>query len=397
MGDRRIVKYDIMSKEDLMRFSRESKIAALALVLILGFLPILGAQSVPNPSDVLPETRDLRFPESSVSKATAGTITGDPDAFMSPVDWSSIENMESTFVLAGVDEYGLALGFAKKFGKLYLGASYSGDLIDELYRRVTNKETGTLLAGMGSSKNDNVISTAPYVFDRNDEAPSDAVAESKNDVNFILGVGVFGLRLGFSEYIRAVNYEVVAVNEFRGQDSLETSLKPNLGIGFNIPAGKVTIKPALWGAFDVHGFSSKGSYGYYDFTSGSPLGFDFYEYTVNFMEPSGGLTVDVEIAVSDTTSLSFGLEGGGAFRMYPVLRTPMPWNFFIRRLLLNLVPLLILLLLLLRMVLAELPVMRAQSPWTFVPPAPSALALAATSPSALPWRVNFRWAALLTG
>jgi hypothetical protein len=307
-----------------MRFSHKRKVTALALILILGFLPILGAQTIPDFSSVLPETRDLHFPESSVSKATVGTLSGDPDAFMSTLDWSSIENMENVFVLAGVDEYGLALGFAKKFGKLYFGASYSGDLIDELYRRVTNKETGSLLAGVGLAKNDSSISTAPYVYNRFDEPPEDAVATSNNDVNLILGVGIFGLRLGFSEYIRAVNYELgetITDADYAGQDSLETSLKPNLEIGFNIPAGKVTIKPALWGAFDIRGVNYKSANRYYNFDASSPLPvgavYELAQGRINFMEPSGGLTVDVEIAVSDATSISFGLEGGGAFRLYP--------------------------------------------------------------------------------
>jgi hypothetical protein len=302
-----------------MRFSRECKTAALALILILGFLPVLGAQSASGVWGALPKTQDLHFPVSSVNRASAGTISGDADAFMSAANWPSIENMNSFFVLAGVDEYGLALGFAKKLGKAYFGASYSGDLIDEIYRRVTNRETGSLIAGMSVRKTNDAVIGRPGLYTQ-DGSPPAGEKESSNDVNLIFGIGIFGLRLGFSEYIRSVDY-VLTDNAWEGQDSLETSLKPNLELGFNIPAGRLTIKPALWGAFDIRGFEAFGGFSYYDYNN---TAFKYYAYwnRFNFMEPSGGLTLDVKAAISDTASVDFGLEWGGAFRLYPDASDP---------------------------------------------------------------------------
>ncbi|MDR0643220.1 MAG: hypothetical protein LBG07_12280 [Treponema sp.] len=305
-----------------MNFLGDLKIAAFALVLILGFLPILGAQTTPSVSpadvwDLLPESRDLHFPESSTSKATAGTLSGDPDAFMSPVDWSSIENMESTYILGGVDEWGLALGFAKKFGKLYLGASYSGDLIDEIYRRITNKELNAF--SKVDRKTDGTPGSFSSAFLNHDEIP-EGLAISNNDVNVIIGAGVFGLRLGFAEYIRSVQNTSDA--PYWGlEDSLESSLKPNLELGFNIPAEKVTIKPSLRAALDIHQFRSRLGYLVTDVgTPANPQAPTTYWVVqtdeINFVEPSVGLTVAVEFAVSDTASMEFALEGDGVFRLY---------------------------------------------------------------------------------
>lgn len=300
----------------MMNFWRERKTAVLALILILGFLPILGAQtpSLPGVGELLPESRDLHFPESSISKATAGTLSGDPDDFMSTVSWGSIENMENTFVLAGVDEWGLSLGYARKLGKAYLGASYSGDLIDELYRRLTNKEVDSFFTTKTETKGSTALS--PSFRNQRGEIPPGQVI-SNNDINVIFGIGPFGIRLGFAEWIRSVQYTSDSP-DWAMENSLESSLKPNLEIGFNIPAGKVTIKPAIRAAFDIREFQSRKGELYTD-TTVSP--FDTYwvirDDQINFMEPSAGLSLGIELALSDTTSIEFGLEGDGAFRFYP--------------------------------------------------------------------------------
>jgi opacity protein-like surface antigen len=304
-----------------MNFLRERRIMALAVVLILGFLPILGAQDEPKVEDFLPGSRDLHLPESSISKATIGTLSGDADAFMSTVDWGSIENFDSTFVLGGFDEWGLALGFAKKFGKVYLGASYSGDLIDEVYRRITNKERETFWKV--DSKDDAPTPNFDfYLEDENENSPGSVV--SNNDINIIVGVGIFGGRLGFSEYIRSVQNSSPAPY-WAFTDSLETSLKPNLELGFKIPAGKVTIKPSLRGALDIRQFrSAKGDLDY-DFKT-NPATPQIYwrirDNKINFIEPSGGLTIAVEFALSDTSSMEFALGGDGYFRIYPGANDP---------------------------------------------------------------------------
>jgi hypothetical protein len=293
-----------------------------ALVLILGFLPVLGAQSsdpevglLRGLGNLLPESRDLRLPESSLSKASAGTLSGDADSFMSAVDWGSIENLDNVFVLGGVDEWGLSLGFAKKFGKVYLGASYAGDLIDEIYRRVTNKDVEPLW--MIDTKNDDSKDFNSTLVDITGKIP-DGVTVSNNDINLIVGTGIFGVRLGFSEYIRSVR-DYSDAPGWGFEESLESSLKPNLELGFNIPTGKVAIKPSLRAAFDIHQFYSRSGDLDYAATDGvnPKIFWELSANRVNFLEPSAGLGIAVELALSDTSSMEFALEGEGALRIYP--------------------------------------------------------------------------------
>ncbi|MDR1972743.1 MAG: hypothetical protein LBQ46_12585 [Treponema sp.] len=303
-----------------MYFSRERKVTALTLALILGLLPILGAQPASvglGIQDLLPGSRDLHLPESSTSKATVGTLTGDGDYFMSTIDWGSIENLNSNIIVAGVDEWGLALGFGHKGEKLYVGASYSGSLIDEFYRRITNKEVG----GLWKTSRKVDSSTPTYgtsLVDQTDVTPYGETINN-NDVNLILGAGIFGVRVGFAQWIRSVNG--YSAGPYWGmEDSLESSLKPSLELGFNIPVGSVRIKPSLRAAFDIHEFQSqKGYLDTDDPALGLPLSTNYWVLRtdrINFWEPSAGLTLALEFALSDSASLEFALEGDGALRMY---------------------------------------------------------------------------------
>ncbi|MDR3249299.1 MAG: hypothetical protein LBT39_10995, partial [Treponema sp.] len=244
------------------------KTGATILCLVLGLLPVLSlsaqtpttmlplgfANSSENPFAELPEARSTPFPESSTSKATIGTISADGDYFMSVLDWSSINNMQSTFVLAGVDENGLVMGYAQKAGKVYLGVSYGGSLVDELFRRITNQDVDTLRKQDSVTKDPSTYSTS--LLNQNDKTPP-GVTISNNDVNLILGAGVFGLRLGFSEYIRAaeISDDETSTTVWNKEHGFESSLKPSLEMGFNFKAGPVRVKPAFRGAFDIHEYS----------------------------------------------------------------------------------------------------------------------------------------------
>jgi hypothetical protein len=283
-------------------------------------LPIfsIGAQiGSPLDFDELPAPRSLHFPQSSTNKATIGTISGDGDFFMSVLDWSSIKNMESNFFLAGVDEYGLSVGYGQKAGKLYLGASYSGSLIDELFRRMTNQDVLTL------RKEDTVTGGTSYVtnlLDQDNKTPPGETV-SNNDINLILGSGVFGLRLGFAEWIRAVEISSDAPYWLK-EKTFESSLKPSLELGFNFKAGPVRVKPALRLAFDIHEYNT---------TTGkveanpiiypaivSTLGdyWVIHHKLINFSEPSAGFTLGFDFANSERASAELILDADAALRLY---------------------------------------------------------------------------------
>jgi hypothetical protein len=226
---------------------------------------------------------------------------------MSVLDWSSIKNMGSNLMLAGVDEYGLAVGYAQKAGKVYLGASYSGSLIDELFRRVTNQDVLSLRKEDTVTKGNNTSSYVTNLFDQNGNTPP-GVTVSNNDVNLILGAGAFGMRLGFAEYIRAV--ENSSDEPYWAKEhSFESSLKPSLEMGFNFQAGSVRVKPALRAAFDIHEYSSQR--GWKESTS-----WFVQEKLINYSEPSVGITLGFDFANSERSSAELIIDADAAFRLY---------------------------------------------------------------------------------
>jgi hypothetical protein len=269
----------------------------------------VGAQTNPNPPlglDELPDSRPLRLPQSSTNKATIGTVSGDGDYFMSVLDWGSIKNMDSNFFLAGVDEYGLSVGYGQKAGKLYLGASYSGSLIDELFRRMTNQDVLTL------RKEDTITggSSGAYVsslLDQDNKTPPGETI-SNNDINLILGSGAFGLRFGFAEWIRAMETSIDSPYWLK-EKTFESSLKPSLELGFNFLTGPVQVKTALRTAFDIHEYSSN--------TGGIvTTNWVVQERLINFYEPSVGFTLGFDFANSEKASAELILDADLAFRLY---------------------------------------------------------------------------------
>jgi hypothetical protein len=293
--------------------------------LVLGFFFVFSATAqTPPPSlkdlgiklldiEGLPASRALHLPESSISRATIGTISGDGDNFMSVLEWGSIEDLTRTFVLAGVDEYGLSLGYAKKLGRLYLGGSYSGSLIEELFRRVTNQDVVALKRK--TTIGDNSYSTG--LFDLNGQIPPGETI-SNNDINLILGAGVFGLRLGFAQWVRAVEFSSSSPYWAR-ERTLESSLKPSLELGFNFMAGPVRVKPALRVAFDMHEYDSNTGV-VKDDTTTTPGSITSYwvihDDLINFYEPSAGFTLGFDFVNSNQASAELIFDGDAAYRMY---------------------------------------------------------------------------------
>jgi hypothetical protein len=287
----------------------------LALCLVLGLLPVLSLGAQPTPVELglddLPGTRALHFPTSSTNKATMGTVSADGDYFMSVLDWSSIKNMTNNFFIAGVDEHGLLTGYAHKAGKTYLGVSYSGSLIDELFRRITNQDT------LGLRKENTVTSSGgsqSYVsslLDQDDGTPP-GVTVSNNDVNLMLGAGVFGLRLGFAEYIRSVERAVDAPYWSR-EKGFDSSLKPSLEFGFNFKVGPLRIKPAIRAAFDIHEYNSLK--GWLE-TDGTGTYWLVNEKLINYYEPSAGFSLGFDFANSESASAELILDADASYRLY---------------------------------------------------------------------------------
>lgn len=268
-----------------------------------------------------PEQRLSPLPQSSTNRATLGTINGDPDKFMSVHEFGTINKMENQFVLAGVDEYGLVIGYSRMIGNLYVGGSYSGSLINELFQRVTNQDILTLSKHDELTEND--VETS--LRDQNNKTPSGETV-SNNDINLILGSGIFGIRLGFSEYLRGFE-DRRNINQLDVKDAstFESSFKPTLELGLNIPAGSVRVKPALRAAFDIHQYVSNTIWGReYTITDYTAVPItttqNRYEigrrFLMDYMEPSGGLSLGLDFGGSEHIRAEAIFDMDVAYRIY---------------------------------------------------------------------------------
>jgi hypothetical protein len=254
-------------------------------------------------------------PHSGIYKGTMGTIGSDVDAFMSVLDFSAVK-MQNWFSYAGIDENGVNLGYATKFGPAYLGVSYGGSLIDEILRRITNQDILTLQKREEITKTSSETMATPGLVDSEGET-IEGITTSENAVNLIFGIGGFGLKLGFSAYLEG--REMGSKAEWDYEQAFESSLKPSLELGWNFPIGSVRTKIALRGAYDMHQYIS---------LTGEPF---LYHDEVNntivsqlvdkevyrdFTEPSGGFTLGFEFGLGGNTRAEFDLIGDLAYRIY---------------------------------------------------------------------------------
>ncbi|MDR2517628.1 MAG: hypothetical protein LBC88_09655 [Spirochaetaceae bacterium] len=260
----------------------------------------------------LPTPLPVYAPRSGTNKATVGAITSDADNFMSALEFSRL-NLTSSFAFAGIDEWGLNVGYGGKFGGLYLGVSYGGSLIDELYRRLTNQQVNALY------KKDTVTTTGTPAITATDSEVVDGQEirllgqnVTTNTLQVLVGAGPFGLKIGFALYLDS--YEADKRSIF------ESSLKPLMEMGFNFRAGPVGIKFAVRGAFDIHQYNTQSlsTFSYIDTANfgNSKTGDQYVERRLDYTEPSGGITLGFDFGNGTTTRAEFDIIADGGLRMY---------------------------------------------------------------------------------
>ncbi|GHV62637.1 hypothetical protein AGMMS49587_10060 [Spirochaetia bacterium] len=299
--------------------------AVLLICLALAAVPALtvGAQPAPSPIGAngfndLPDSRPVYTPHSALFKATMGTITADADRFMSVLDFSSV-SAEKWFAFAGVDEFamdGFNLGFGTRFGKErknYFGFAYSGNLVGDLAKLLTNQSVaGFELVNGTSESGGGTATSAPYLKDADGNRVSEGVYTSNQNLNFLIGRGIFGAKIGFAEFIRGTYHA--------DQDAiLESSLKPSFEVGLNV-GNSFRFKPALRGAIDIHHYNGITTETVREFDVLATG--DYIDYTImkddliDFLEPSGGITLGFDFNSSEHSQAELDLIADIAFRMY---------------------------------------------------------------------------------
>ncbi|GHV53265.1 hypothetical protein AGMMS49579_11730 [Spirochaetia bacterium] len=301
---------------------------AMALVPVLA----LSAEPPPEPSAAPIGFGDLRVgrkmyaPQSGTSKATLGTLTMDADRVMSVVDFSSLK-ATNYFGYAGIDasvlDGGLNIGFGSKFGKNgkgYIGVAYGGSLINELASLIINQP----VIGMKKQENINSIpdgtgglitTSEPDLVDANNlSLPANATPyTSDNTLEVLLGAGIFGAKIGFTEFLQGTKTREDSYRE----TTIESSLKPYLELGLNIPIGKTfRFKPAIRGSYDFHQYNSTAWWGT---TSPTTSAFNWttkLEKLQDFDELSGGVSLGFDFNSTEHSRAELDITADLASRTY---------------------------------------------------------------------------------
>jgi hypothetical protein len=257
------------------------------------------------------------FAQSPTSLATAGVFSGEGDDAMD-VHWYSGVEFDKGIVFAGNDGTLPSLGYATRFGDLYFGAWYSGNIISENSSETQSVNTYfDLVRQLSTGK----TTTTTYA--------SQSV-NSNNGISFLIGVAGMGIKLGFAEDLTTWKNPDLTVtvqendsdgksktytNEIAEFSQIEGSLIPSIVWGMSIDAGSIVIRPKVSAAFDIHQDSrilnTKGTYNTYN---GALVGDDVTNYTGhqrNYFAPIIGVGVGFELE-----SFTIGIDYGFSTKVY---------------------------------------------------------------------------------
>jgi hypothetical protein len=235
------------------------KVIVIALITALALTMSLAAQNY--------QTDAEGGPESNTYKATAGIFGTDVDSFLWYHDYAGVE-FDKWFGFAGYTAsgtenaqqtttgtiYKAALGYARRFGGIYLGAYYngniaslSGDVVTETINPTYNATTEQLT---------DVANSTYY---------SGAYTNSTNELDLLIGVAGQGIKLGFFESLSAREHPTVTSTDTDYQDGrvqhasevveyteIAGHLRPVLGWGSVFNLGGFALKPWVEVGLDIY-------------------------------------------------------------------------------------------------------------------------------------------------
>jgi hypothetical protein len=106
-------------------------------------------------------------------------------------------DMEQWMLYGGTDSDGLNLGYAGKFGNVYTGVYYGGNLIDDLFAALTNgnRPDAVIRTNNGSG------GTNDSVMVKSDGSKYYGQVVARNNIAVLVGLGNLGINVGFQQYI----------------------------------------------------------------------------------------------------------------------------------------------------------------------------------------------------
>jgi len=195
--------------------------------------------------------------QSSQNAATAGVYSNDVDNFVNVNYYGDVElGNWFGYVGAGGNGY-LGLGYAKNFGGLYLGAYYTGNVLDKV-----SQSSKTLVTNWDENLQKMTAKEDQDWYGRNTTEPD-------NSIDLLIGVAGMGFKLGFAESYTFYNApyntgrvewsskrdELNGYVSYSGNDSIsytqsEGFMAPSFQWGMKIDlGGKKVLAPRLGAAY----------------------------------------------------------------------------------------------------------------------------------------------------
>jgi hypothetical protein len=318
----------------------KQKVLAFAAVIAVFFASTAFAQS---------HYKDTPFdgPESNQIQATAGVFDADVDNYLDVNYWSSVEfGKWFGFITGGfydAEGYGFTpfaidLGYATKFGKIYLGTRYVGNIMQTTGDggpAVSTEEIEVDYPALPYSIPDETRTTTTY---------SQGWYNSTNQIDIVVGFGNMGISAGFFESITTNKFdapdgttttktvthetgETVYTNQVIEYVDTRGHLFPSLGFGMNLNIGKMALKPYVGLGLDIfkdrlienrRGVDPTYTYTVYD-NGITTLGGEEVSYSGEnngYMIPSITIGATLELPAKDTSSMTVSLEYGLGIGIY---------------------------------------------------------------------------------
>jgi hypothetical protein len=285
-------------------------------------------------------TMSLAAQESNTAKATAGLFGTDVDDYMS-YHWYSGVEFDKYFGFTGYnspEDFGLSwgtvgIGYARRFGGIYLGAYYNGNIAANVNNNGSNWNSG----------HNTDTETIDAVYDANGNLYGKTTTTAKggngvysqNDVSLLLGIAGMGFKVGFKENIitreTAVNTEVKTEtpsastitynNELDSASYIKGDIVPSIGWGMGLDVGSLSIRPYVDAEVGFHQENDDTITKYYtiDTNTGKVRGAlvsNSAGQGANYVAPNFALGADVTFLKKDGLEASAGLKYGIGFKIY---------------------------------------------------------------------------------
>jgi len=306
--------------------SKSFKVAALVAVTAMFLaVPVFGpgvyAQSSPT------------------STATAGVFTTDVDDSLDVLYYSGVEfdkwfgfiGIDSAENYAGTNTNVPSLGYATRFGDIYLGAWYKGNIAS-----TTNNTESQEVVSTYDLTNQLLTQKQTTITYRNQ------YTDSINGINVLIGVAGMGIKVGFSEALRVWSYpditkivkeDATGASKTHTDDyivddyqRIQGTLIPSLEWGMSLAAGDLTIKPKVSFAFGIYrdtniynvkGTEINGNFvNSYNTINGEVVGTERINYSTGTISDYLSPSITVGAGVDLPSGATVGLEYGIGFDIY---------------------------------------------------------------------------------